>query len=63
MKNWFPKTPTPQDRVEKIINDMFEYGVSVENLFEPADLLNDKNIPKVSILGFINAMFEIYFQV
>ena len=62
MKNWFPKTPTPQDRVEKIINDMFEYGVSVENLFEPADLLNDKNIPKVRILGFINAMFEMYFK-
>ena len=47
LKNKFPKTPTPHDRVEKIINDMFEYGVSLEYLFEPNDLLDAKDIPKV----------------
>ena len=41
------KHPTPTDRVEKIINDMFEYGVSVENLFDPDDLLKAADIPKV----------------
>ena len=42
-----PPDPTPQDRAEKIVNDMFEFGISVENLFEPDDLLKAKNIPKV----------------
>jgi hypothetical protein len=49
LKNIYPKNPTPYDRVEKIINDMFEYGVSLEYLFEPDDLLDSKDIPKVSI--------------
>ena len=48
MKNKYPKNPTPQQRVEKIINDMFEYGVSLENLFDPNDLIEAKDIPKVS---------------
>ena len=47
MKNEYPKNPTPQQRVEKIINDMFEYGVSLENLFDPNDLIEAKDIPKV----------------
>ena len=48
LKNKYPKNPTTNDRVEKIINDMFEYGVSLEYLFEPKDLLDAKDIPKVS---------------
>ena len=46
-KRPLPPDPTPQDRAEKIANDMFEFGISVENLFEPDDLLKAKNIPKV----------------
>ena len=42
-----PKNPTATNRVEKIINDMFEYGVPVEKLFEPDDLIQAENIPKV----------------
>ena len=34
----------------QIVNDMFEFGVSVENLFEPDDLLQAKDIPKVRVL-------------
>ena len=37
-----------QDRVEKIINDLFEFGVSIEVLFDVDDLVKAKNIPKVS---------------
>ena len=47
LKNKYPKNPTTLQRVEKIINDMFEYGVSLENLFDPNDLIDAKNIPKV----------------
>lgn len=36
------------DRVEKIINDLFEFGVSIEVLFDVDDLVKAKNIPKVS---------------
>ena len=46
-KRPLPPDPTPQDRAEKIVNDMFEFGISVENLFEPDDLLKAKDIPKV----------------
>ena len=53
LKNKYPKNPTTNDRVEKIINDMFEYGVSLEYLFEPNDLLDAKDIPKVSTAYWI----------
>ena len=62
LKNKYPKNPTPHERVEKIINDMFEYGVSLQHLFEPEDLLNAINIPKVSIVRikmFIEKCFRI----
>merc|ERR1712165_10657 len=36
------------DRVEKIINDLFEFGVSIEVLFDVDDLVKAKNIPKVT---------------
>ena len=38
-----------QDRIEKIINDLFEFGVPIEVLFDVDDLLKTKNIPKVNI--------------
>ena len=41
------------DRVEKIINDLFEFGVSIEVLFDVDDLVKAKNIPKVWKDGFI----------
>ena len=47
IKNKLPKNPTPEDRAEKIINDMFEYGLPLEHLFAPDDLLQAKNNPKV----------------
>ena len=47
LKNKYPTNPTPKQRVEKVINDMFEYGVSLDYLFEPEDLINAKDIPKV----------------
>jgi len=37
----------PRERVEKIINDLFEFGVPVELLFDVDDLLKSNNIPKV----------------
>ena len=49
-KNPLPRRPTDQERVEKIVNDMFEFGVSVENLFEPEDLLQAKDISQVLLL-------------
>ena len=43
--------PTDQmktrDRVERIINDLFEFGVPIEVLFDVDDLVKAKNIPKV----------------
>merc|ERR1711953_341721 len=42
--------PTDQmktrDRVERIINDLFEFGVPIEVLFDVDDLVKAKNIPK-----------------
>jgi hypothetical protein len=40
----------PRDRIEKIVNDLFEFGVPVDLLFDVDDLLKSKNIPKVNIL-------------
>merc|ERR1712242_570331 len=44
--------PTDQmktrDRVERIINDLFEFGVPIEVLFDVDDLVKAKNIPKVT---------------
>ena len=45
------------DRVEKIINDLFEFGVSIEVLFDVDDLVKAKNIPKVSSILFICESF------
>ena len=45
--------PTDQmktrDRVERIINDLFEFGVPIEVLFDVDDLVKAKNIPKVRL--------------
>ena len=40
----------PRERAEKIINDLFEFGVAVDMLFDVDDLIKAKNIPKVLIL-------------
>jgi len=37
-----------QDRIERIINDLFEFGVPIEVLFDVDDLMKAKNIPKVT---------------
>ena len=39
----------PADRIERIVNDLFEFGVPIEVLFDVDDLLKAKNIPKVKI--------------
>ena len=38
-----------RDRVERIINDLFEFGVPIEVLFDVDDLVKAKNIPKVRL--------------
>merc|ERR1712079_213743 len=38
----------PADRIERIVNDLFEFGVPIEVLFDVDDLLKAKNIPKVT---------------
>merc|ERR1712088_887525 len=43
-----PTDMKTNDRVEKIINDLFEFGVSIEVLFDVDDLVKAKNIPKVT---------------
>ena len=48
-----PTDMKTNDRVEKIINDLFEFGVSIEVLFDVDDLVKAKNIPKVSSNVFI----------
>jgi len=44
-----PTDMKTNDRVEKIINDLFEFGVSIEVLFDVDDLVKAKNIPKVTM--------------
>ncbi len=39
-----------KDRIEKIINDLFEFGVGIEFLFDVDDLLLNKNMKKVKQL-------------
>ena len=39
----------PRDRVERIINDLFEFGVPIEVLFDVDDLVKAKNIPEVRL--------------
>ena len=46
-----PTDMKTNDRVEKIINDLFEFGVSIEVLFDVDDLVKAKNIPKVRIMS------------
>lgn len=40
--------PTDRQRIEKLIFDLFDFGVQPSNLFEPDDLLNGRNIPQVT---------------
>lgn len=49
----------PRERVEKIINDLFEFGVPVELLFDVDDLLKSNNIPKVVQDAFICPILQI----
>ena len=63
-----------QDRIERIINDLFEFGVPIEVLFDVDDLMKAKNIPKVSfminsvpyqdykVVSVINAFFKSKFS-
>ena len=39
--------PSERERIEKLIFDLFDFGVQPSNLFEPDDLLKAKNIPQV----------------
>ena len=42
------KDPSDRERIEKVIYDLFDFGVQPSNLFEPDDLLKSRNIPQVS---------------
>ncbi len=44
------KQISDKDRIEKIINDLFEFGVGIEFLFDVDDLLLNKNMKKVKQL-------------
>ena len=44
------KEISDKDRIEKIINDLFEFGVSFEYFFEVDDLLKNKDMKKVTDL-------------
>ena len=44
----------PADRIERIVNDLFEFGVPIEVLFDVDDLLKAKNIPKVRSISCLN---------
>ena len=50
-KNFSSEYPTPRGKIEKIINDLFEFGVAVDCLFYPEDLIEEKNIPLVGSLA------------
>ena len=41
--------PTDRERVEKLIYDLFDFGVQPTNLFEPDDLLKGRNVPQVCL--------------
>ena len=43
------KEISDKDRIEKIINDLFEFGVSFEYFFEVDDLLKNKDMKKVIV--------------
>ena len=43
------ENPTDRERVEKLIYDLFDFGVQPFNLFEPDDLLKGRNIPQVNL--------------
>ena len=44
-----------KDRIERIINDLIEFGIDIQYLFDVDDLLKARNIPKVRILIVINS--------
>ena len=44
------ENPTDRERVEKLIYDLFDFGVQPFNLFEPDDLLKGRNIPQVNLI-------------
>ena len=46
------ENPTDRERVEKLIYDLFDFGVQPFNLFEPDDLLKGRNIPQVNLLVY-----------
>ena len=45
--------PSDRERIEKIIFDLFDFGVQPSNLFEPDDLLKARNVPQVSVFIFV----------
>jgi len=55
----FPDDQTkPRERTEKIINDLFEFGVPVDMLFDVDDLIQAKNISRVT-----NCLLEVKMMV
>jgi len=42
------ENPSDRERIEKVVYDLFDFGVQPSNLFEPDDLLKKRNIPQVT---------------
>ena len=49
-----------KDRIEKTINDLFEFGVPIEYLFDADDLLKKKDIAKVQVPCSVSKHFNEY---
>ena len=54
-----PETPTDRQRIEKLIYDLFDFGVQPSNLFEPDDLLKGRNVPRVRIIENYRSIYLI----
>ena len=48
-KKELPKRSSHREKIEKVISDLFEFGVDIDCLFYPEDLIEEKNIPLVRV--------------
>ena len=49
-KKSLSSTPSKNEIVDKVIYELFEFGIPPHKLFEPRDLLEKNNITKVRII-------------
>ena len=53
------ENPSDRERIEKVVYDLFDFGVQPSNLFEPDDLLKKRNIPQVRGHVYILKYFNV----